>query len=163
MDIVRNSRSQYAPLNAATIDATAEEWFAINLDKEASVKHRSEFEAWLREPEHAAAYWRVHQIWNTIGRYVGTSRLDELTQRALEDTREVGRRPVDWRVAGIAIAALLCGLWVGHKLLGASPPRGPKERGAQLASFDYTGTRPLPLATSRVQWGTRDPSMSDWR
>ncbi|MFT4045963.1 MAG: hypothetical protein QM661_04625 [Solimonas sp.] len=172
MDIVRNlCRSRARPQPLAPVDAAAagaaEEWFAVNLDKEAHAGRRAEFEAWLREPENAAAYWRVHQVWNTIGRCTSDPRLDALTRRALADTEVHGparqRISISWLVASsMVVIALLCGMWLGRQFWGGTLA-APTEEVAQATVMIGVGARSLLPSVSAVQWGTRDPSASEGR
>eukprot|EP00456_Euglypha_rotunda_P028509 TRINITY_DN22551_c0_g1_i11.p1 TRINITY_DN22551_c0_g1~~TRINITY_DN22551_c0_g1_i11.p1 ORF type:complete len:164 (-),score=28.62 TRINITY_DN22551_c0_g1_i11:347-838(-) len=95
--------------------AKAADWFAISLDKTASAEQRSEFEVWLGDPEHAAAYRRVQQVWNEIGQYSGNSRIEELTRQALQETDEAVRWK--WKAlfaSGLAVAVVLAGMWLGQ-------------------------------------------------
>jgi len=164
MDTSRPPQATQHP--SAPAEMTAEQWFAINLDAAAAAQRAAEFEAWLQQAGHAEAYQRVQEVWNTVGRYVGSPELDELTRQALTDTDpDRPLPPRRWLFTGAASVLVLLGVAaVAAPLLNdASSERadGRAKAVTARASSHWPGTPTL--SASEIQWGARDPSAADWR
>lgn len=108
-------------------NAAAAQWFARMRAPDAEL-HRAEFEAWLTDPENAAAYARAEENWLLVG---------GVAPEYLEAHRKASRAPARpstrWALAAAVILALSLGVaWIALGNRGADPIIAEKSTGDLL-------------------------------